>query len=177
MKKVLAAAVMTALALSTAGCGNKDDEKAATAISSSIIKEQKSGQTSSVKLTQKQADCIGKGLVDKIGTEQLQKYDVITKDLKVNKDVTNVKMSSKDATSATDTFFSCADVMGMMKKAMSSSAQMPAEVKACMNKAMTEPAVRKMFVGMFTGDKNASQDLTKSMMQCAAAGVNGHAAN
>lgn len=176
MKKALAAVVLAALTLTTAGCGNKDDEKAASAISGSIMKEQKSGgAASTVQITQKQADCIGNGMVDKIGTDQLQKYGVMTKDLKVNKDVTAVKMSHGDAVSATDTFFNCADVMGMMKKAMDGAGQMPTEVKACMDKALTESAVRQMFVGMFSGDKNASKGLTSSMMKCAALGMNGHA--
>ena len=46
-----------------------------------------------MQVKQKDADCIGNGLVDKVGTEQLQKYGLLTKDLKLNKDVTTVKMS------------------------------------------------------------------------------------
>ncbi|MGZ4436737.1 MAG: hypothetical protein ACXVW6_03810 [Nocardioidaceae bacterium] len=182
MKKTLVAAAIAVLAMTSAcnsnGGGNANgaslsgnDAKAATAISDSIMKEQKSGSTSAMQLKQKDATCIGNGLVNKIGTAQLQKYGIITKDLKLNKDVTTVKMSKNDAESAADTFFGCADVMGMMKKAMESSGQMPPQVKGCMDKALTKDAVHGMFVGMFSGDQNASKPLTGAMMKCAAQGM------
>ena len=53
--------------------------------------------SSLLSLKQKEADCIGKGLVDKIGTDQLKKYKLLTKDNKASKDVTAVKMSAGDA--------------------------------------------------------------------------------
>jgi hypothetical protein len=75
MKKTLAAGLLAALTFLLAGCGSGGDDVAAQSISDSIMKEQKkSGSTTSQFFTMKQkdADCIGKGLVDKIGTDQLQ---------------------------------------------------------------------------------------------------------
>lgn len=172
MKKTLVAVVLAALALTTTGCGNKDDQTAANNISASIMKEQKSGSSQVMQVKQKDADCIGKGLVDKIGTDQLQKYKLLDKNLKMNESVTSVKMSTDDANAAADTFFNCTDVMGMMKNAMEQGGSVPPKVKACMNKALTKDAVHQMFVSMFSGKQDqATQGLQSSLMKCAALGM------
>ena len=172
MKKTLVAVVLAALALTTTGCGNKDDETAAKSISTSIMKEQKSGSTQVMQVKQGDADCIGKGLVDKIGTDQLQKYKLLDKNLKMNENLTSVKMSQKDATSATDTFFDCTDVMGMMHKAMTQGGKVPPQVQACMTKVLTKDAVHSMFVAMFSGQQDqATKSLQASLMKCASMGM------
>ena len=111
MKKTLAALVTAVLALTLSSCGSNDDAKASKAISDSIMKEQKASGSSDVfQMKQEEADCIGDGFVDKIGTDQLQEYKILTKELKPNKDVTGVTMSKDDAKAATDVFFDCTDV-------------------------------------------------------------------
>ena len=168
MKKPLAAAVLVALAMTTTGCGNGDDATAAKSISDSIMKDQQSGTSTVMQVKRKDADCIGNGLVDKIGTQKLQKYGLLTKDLKMNKDVTSVHMSTADAGAAADTFFACTDVMGMMRKAMSGGQPIDPKIKACLNDALTKDAVHSMFVSMFSGkQQEATKGLTKAMMKCA----------
>ena len=98
MKKTLAAAGALLLTFGLSSCGGGGDDAAASqALSDSIMKSQKSGSndaaSSLLDLKQKEADCIGDGLVDKIGTDQLKEYKLITADNKANKDVTAVKMS------------------------------------------------------------------------------------
>ena len=78
MKTTLAAAAATLLALSLSACGaGNDDAEASKAISASIMKSQNaSGNEAAsqlLSLKKKEADCIGDGLVDKIGTDQLQR--------------------------------------------------------------------------------------------------------
>lgn len=179
MKKTLAAAGAVVLALGLSSCGggggsNDDDAAASKALSDSIMKSQKSGNdaaSSLLTLKQKEADCIGDGLVDKIGTDQLQKYKLLTEDNKANKDVTQVKMSKGDAKSATDVLFSCTDVPAMMNKAITSSSQVPAEMKACVTKALNETALRGMFTSVFSGDEaGARQKLIEPVTKCAAPG-------
>ncbi len=172
MKKTLVAAVLAVVAMASTGCGNTDDSTAAKSISDSIMQDQKSGGTSVMSMQRDDADCIGKGLVDKIGTDNLQKYGLLTKDLKMNKNVTSVKMSSDDANSAADTFFGCTDVMGMMKKAMSQGGKIDPKVKACIDKALSKDAVHSMFVSMFSGkQQQATKGLTASLMKCATGGA------
>jgi hypothetical protein len=170
MTKILTAAVLTVLAMSVSACGSNDDAKASKAISASIMKSQKStGSTSSFfSMKKKDADCIGDGLVSKIGTDKLKKYGLLTKGLKTKDSVTDVKMSSGDASSATGVLFKCTDVVGMMKTSLTKSGSVPATMKACVDKALTEGNLRPMFTKIFQGQSAAAQkELTTPLMKCA----------
>lgn len=171
LKKPLAAA-LTVLALgSLAACGDNADATAAKSISDSIVSDQKAGNTQVLNVNRKDADCIGHGLVDRIGTDKLQKYGLLTSDLKMKKDVTSVHMSTPDAKAAADTFFACTDVMKMMHTAMEASTMVTPKVKACMDKALTKPSVHSMFVSMFSGNQGeATRNLSATLMKCAVPG-------
>lgn len=175
MKTSLAAATATLLALTLGSCGSNDDAEASQAISASIMKSQSSSGDSAsqlLSLKKKEADCIGSGLVDKIGTDQLKQYKLLTKDNKAGQDVTRVKMSKGDAESATDVLFGCTDVPGMMKKAMNSSGQVPAQMRGCVDKTLNEQALRGMFTNVFQGnEEQARKDLITPMMKCAQSGA------
>jgi hypothetical protein len=175
MKTSLAVATATLLALTLASCGSNDDAEASQAISASIMKSQSSSGDSGsqlLSLKKKEADCIGSGLVDKIGTDQLKQYKLLTKDNKAGQDVTQVKMSKGDAESATDVLFGCTDVPAMMKKAMNSSGQVPAQMRACVDKTLNEQALRSMFTNVFQGnEEQARKDLITPMMRCARPGA------
>ena len=170
MRKVWTATVLTALALSLSACGSSGDDEAAQNISDSIIKAQKTSSSSSefFSVKRKDADCIGKGLVDKIGTDQLQQYGLLDKDNKVKGNVTALKMSAGDAKAATGVLFDCTDVETMIKKAMASSGTVPKAMKACVDKALTEDNLRSMFTQLFQGDsKAANKALVEPMTKCA----------
>lgn len=170
MTKTLVASVLAVLTLSLAGCGgSSDDAEAAKAISDSIMEEQGKAASDVFVMKREEADCIGEGFVDNIGTEQLQDYGFLTEDLKTADKMSDVKMSAEDAQSAADTLFDCADVQQMMSKAMG---DVPAEAKECLDEVMTEDALRKMFTLMFSGkQEQASQELIQPMMECTASGL------
>jgi hypothetical protein len=172
MKKTLAALVTAVLALGLTSCGSNDDAEATKALSDSIMKSQDSSNASQFfDMKRKDADCIGEGMVDKIGTDQLREYGMLTKDNKAGKDVTAVKMSGDDAKSATDVLFECTDVPGMMQKAVAGSGQVPKEMQACVNKALNEENLRSMFTKVFSGkEKEAQQELIQPMMKCSGQG-------
>ena len=169
MTKTLAAALLAVLALTLSGCGNSGDDQAAKSISDSIMAQQKSGSGSQFfSMKRKDADCIGKGLVDKIGTDKLQKYGLLTKDNKTKDSVTNVKMSGGDAKSTTDVLFSCTDVESMMQTAMDKSGNVPAAMKTCVDKVLNEGNLRTMFTKVFQGQQDEAQKaLISPMMKCA----------
>lgn len=169
MRRTPTIAVLVALAATLSACGGGgDDAKAAEAISDSIVSDQEAG-SDVMQVNREDADCIGDGLVDKIGTEQLQEYGLLTEDLEVDKQVTNVKFSTEDAKAATDTLFDCTDVMGMISKSMPTQG-MDEATRKCFEDVLTEDAVRGMFVNMFSGKQDeASQALVEPMMKCAAA--------
>ena len=171
MRRKSTVAVLVALAATLSACGGAgggDDAKAAKAISDSIVSDQDAG-SDVMQVGREDADCIGDGLVDKIGTDQLQEYGLLTEDLKVDKQVTNVKFSTEDAKAATDTLFDCTDVMGMISKTMPTQG-MDEATRKCFEDVLTEDAVRGMFVNMFSGKQDeASKALVEPMMKCAAA--------
>ena len=173
MKKTLAALVTALLALTVSSCGTNDDAQASKAISAKIMKSQKASQSASqlFSMKQKNADCVGNGLVDKIGTAKLQKYKLLTKDLKAGQDLTAVTMSAGDAKSATDVLFGCADMPGMVQKAVAKSGQVPAAMTTCVNKALDDKNLRVVFTKVFNGKSSeAQQALIKPMMACGLGG-------
>ena len=170
MRRTLAAAGIVALALTATGCGgNNDDAKAAKSLSDKIVSSQKSGASAQFfSLKRKDADCIGKGFVDKIGTDKLQKYGILDKNLKAKQSVDSVKMSAGDATSATDVFFGCVDVTGMVKKEIGNSGQIPQQMQPCVNKTLTDKNLRPVFTKFFEGNQqDAQKSLVQPMMKCA----------
>lgn len=166
---VLPAALL--LALSACGGGN-DDAEAAKAISDSIMasqEDQTGGDAQMFAMPREDADCIGEGFVDEIGTEKLQEYGFLTEDLKAAEDFTNVEMSEGDATAAADTVLGCTDVQAMMSKAMG---EVDAATRECFEEVLTEDALRSLFTKMFSGQQEeAGQELIAPMMECAAPGL------
>ena len=169
MRLARTASVLVALVLSLSACGSNDDAQATQNISDSLVKANKSPQLASpfLSIHRKDADCIAKGLVKKIGTDQLQEYGLLDKDLKV-KNITSLKMSKGDAEAATDIAFGCTDVVAMERKAVTSSGQVPKSMAPCMNKVLTEDNLRSMFVQVFQGDQDAAKkELVQPMLKCA----------
>jgi hypothetical protein len=173
MRNARTTAVLVALVLSLgsllSACGNGDDE-AAQNISDFLVKAQKSPDLVSrfFVVQRKEADCIGKGLVDKIGTDQLQDYGLLDKDNKVKGSVTQLKMASGDAKAATGVLFGCTDVVAMMKKATASSGMVPKNLRPCVDRTITEDNLRVLFTHIFEGDQDAARkDFVEPMTKCA----------
>ena len=117
MTAVLAVLMLALTACGGAAVGGGDDEKASKAIADSIMKEQQTasgGAADVFQMKRAEADCIGDGLVENIGTDKLKEYGFLSKDLKIAKTMENVKMAADDAQAASDTLFDCADVKQMV---------------------------------------------------------------
>jgi hypothetical protein len=173
-KTILATAVLAGLAVSTAGCassssGGDEDAKAAREISNAIVTQQKStqGPAALLAIKRKDADCVGKGLVDKLGTDKLEKYGVLTQDGKAKKGVTDVTMSAADAGSATDVLFGCVDVESRIQKGMAKSGNIAPQVRSCVKKVVTEKTLRSMFSDVFQGRQDATKRLVGPLTKCA----------
>ena len=190
MTKTLTAAVFAVLLLLTA-CGGgsdsdsssastsssaatsattDDDAKAAKSIADSMVAATKSGSSSSqlLSLNQKDADCIGTGMVDKVGTAQLQKYGMLTKDMEAGTAVAGLKMSKADSEATTEVVFGCTDVEKMMSKAINKTGTIPKQVQGCVKKTLTEDRLRPMFTKIFQGKQAAAQkELTTPLLACA----------
>ncbi len=163
---------------SAAGSGSltPQESKAAASIAKSIMNSQQTAGSASqfFSMDQQAADCIGTGLVDKIGTDKLQAYKLLDKDLTSRSSVTDTKMAAGDARAATGVLFGCTDVQGMMKKAITKSGNVTAEMRTCVDEALTEPTLRTMFTQIFRGKPEAAQAaLVAPMMKCATAATSG----
>lgn len=169
MTRATTAAVLAALSLLLVGCGAQDEDKASTAIADSISKAQKSGGPAQLDVTDKEADCIGNGWVETIGTDKLQKYGVLTEDMRAEKLLTEVStLSSTDAESATSVLFDCADIPGIMKKLVAGSNQVPKKMQTCINSALTEKNLRPYLEKNFQGKaEEAQKELAAPMTKCA----------
>jgi hypothetical protein len=169
MRTGTTAAVLAACTLLLGACGGQDDEKASTAIADSISEAQTSGGPAQLDLTGKEADCIGDGWVDEIGTDSLQKYGVLTEDLRAEKLLTEVDtLSPADATSATSVLFDCADVPAIMKRLVAGSRQVPKRMQTCVDSALTEKNLRPYLEKSFQGKvEEARKLLTAPVTKCA----------
>jgi hypothetical protein len=175
MHRALPAAALAALLLGVSGCAGGDggdtDATASKAIADSIMK---SGDSSAKLLSMKRedADCIGKGLVDKVGTEKLRKYGLLTKDNTSKNAINDVSMSPEDAKATTTVLFGCTDVEAMMNSAISQSGNLSKKIKACVTRTLTEDTLRPVFDQMFQGNPDeASKALTGPISKCAVPGA------
>lgn len=149
---------------------SEDDATAAKAIADSFMDAQKSGGSTAqlLRLKRKDADCVGSGMVDEVGTAQLQEYGLLTKDMKVGANISSLKMSKTDAEATSQVLFTCTDVEKMMRDAVAGSGAIPQRVQGCVNRALDEEALRPMFTKIFQGrSAEAQRELTAPLLRCA----------
>lgn len=172
MTKTFGMAVAAVLTLTLGGCGSsaEDDATASRAIADSLIEAQETNSSQMQLFTWKreEADCVGKGLVKEIGTEQLQDYGLLDDELEARSTITGVKMNAEDAASATDVVFGCADVPAMVKGELSQNDDLPARTQKCIAKVMTVATLRPLFEQTFQGNQEAATAaLTEPLSECA----------
>lgn len=163
MKRILGALVCALLLLpAVTACGNGDEDKAKKSLSTLMR-----GEKGSVSMSEKEAECTAGKLVDGVGVERLQKYDILTKDLKANKDPSdNVKMTKKDADAAATAIVECIDLV----KAVTSSAgsKFTPKQKECLAKELTKDSMHTMWSAYFQGKNDeASKALITPVLKCA----------
>lgn len=154
-----------ALALTLAGCGGNDDEaKAAEAISASMM-DAEAGDALTVDQTE--ADCVGEGLVDRIGVEKLQEYGMLTEDLEINESVTGTTLEEADADSAADVIIGCVDAQALFAEQFAGDDSVTPEQQECLNEALDDETLKGMFSLIFQGKEDeATQDLVTPLMAC-----------
>ncbi|GAA1940985.1 hypothetical protein [Nocardioides marmoribigeumensis] len=147
-----------------AGCGTNDDETAAKNIKASILKEQVAGAD----LTGRQAGCLADNIVDKIGVDQLKKYGLLDKDLKVDDKLTDVKLKKDDADAMAASFTGCVDAEGLIEKQFSQAASgMSDKQQQCIKDVLTKDRVEKILSLTFQGKSSQIQeDLRPDLVKC-----------
>lgn len=153
-----------ALSLTLTACGGGGDEaKAAESISQSMMES----SDDSLTVDEKQADCIGKGMVDKIGVDQLKEYGLLNDDLTANESVGEVTMEAKDADGAAETIVGCVDTQKMMADELAADGTLTEEQQKCFSDALDDEAMKKMFSLLFQGkEEEATKDLMGPALSC-----------
>ncbi len=153
------------LALALAACGGSDDDEAASkAIADSIM----DSNDETFEVTQEQADCVGEGMVEDIGTDQLVEYGIITEDNKAADGIESVKMSEDDAQAAADSMQDCADIKEIFTGAMG---ELPEEAQTCIDEKLTDDVLNEFLVAVFMDDQEGgTQNLMTALTECMAAG-------
>lgn len=148
------------LALSLTACGS-DDEAASEAIATSIM----DSNDETFKVSQEQADCIGDGMVEDIGTDQLVDYGLITEDNEAADGIDSVKMSEGDAQAAADVMQDCADIKQIFTDAMGTG--VPEEAASCIDEKLTDDVLNEFLVAVFQDDQEAgTQGLMSALQEC-----------
>lgn len=152
-----------ALSLTLTACGGGDDEQAAEAISASMMEQ----SDTEFPVDEEQADCVGEGLVDEIGVDQLQEYGMLTDDLTVNESVGQVTMEEGDADSAAEVLVGCLDAETMMAEQLGADDTMTEEQRECMADVLDDDALTTLFSLMLQGkEEEATGDLMEPLMAC-----------
>ena len=155
--------VVAVLGLALTACGN-DDEAASKAISTSIM----DSNDESFKVTQEQADCVGDGMVEEIGTDQLIEYKIITDDLEQSDGIDSVEMSEGDAQSAADVMQDCADIKQIFTDQLGGT--LPEEAATCVDEKLTDEVLNEFLVAVFMNDQEAgTQGLMTALQECMSA--------
>lgn len=153
-----------AIALLLGACGGSDDDAASKAISDSIM----DSENQTFEVTQEQADCVGDGMVDGIGTDKLVEYGIITEDNETGDGLDSVKMSEDDAGAAADVMQDCADIREIFTGALQ---DLPEQAQTCINDKLTDEVLRDFLVAVFTDDQEAgTQSMMGALTECMTAG-------
>jgi len=170
MKKL--AAVLCAAALTLSACGNGDDDEAKKNIKAAVLEDETS-LTGGTKPTEEQADCIADGMVDDVGVETLQDYDLLDKDLKINDDANPTDMKEDDADALAGVFVDCIDVEEMFAAQFESGDQdLPEDQQECIKDAIDEDAMKDGLSASFQGEEDEGfTEMQTKMMECVTGGV------
>ena len=162
--RALPAATGLVLLLALAACGTGDDSKAADAISQSLTAENDELFT----VTDEQADCVGEGFVEDIGTDQLTEYGILTEDLDATDEALDIKMDKTDAAAAAEVLVGCTDAAKLFSDAMFQGEDIPEEARACIDQALTEEVVEDFFTATFAKDQELAAEAMGPLQGCMA---------
>lgn len=172
MKKT--AAVLCAAVLTLSACGNDDDDKARENIRTAVLEED-AGLTGGTKPTEEQADCIADGMVDDVGVETLQEYELLNDELEINSDANPTDMEAEDADALAEVFVGCIDVDELFAAQFGSSGQeLTEEQQQCITDAIDEQAMIDGLSASFQGEDDESfTAMQEEMMGCVTGDLGG----
>lgn len=154
------------LLLAVSGCGvggGGDDQKAEEAIADKLM----SSTDGAFSFEQEQADCIGKGMVDEIGVDQMQEIGLLNEDLEAEDSPDGVEMNKEDAEVTADVFMECVDIGDLLQEQMELG-DLPAETADCIDEALSDDVVREFLAAAFQGEdeEGSATALLEPLQEC-----------
>lgn len=161
MKKT--AAVLTAAMLVLSACGNGDDDQARENIKAAVLDEEGSQLTAGTRATEEQADCIADGMVDDVGVETLQEYELLTEELEINDEAAPTDMAAEDADALAGVFVDCIDIEQMFAGQFDTG-ELTDEQQSCITDAIDEDAMKDGLAATFQGETDEGFDAMRDEM-------------
>lgn len=150
---VVATVVVAAAGLSS--CGSDDEAQAVAALKSQIVAN--NSMVSDTAISDEQSTCIARGAVDAITVDRLQDYQILDDRLDVQKRLSEVPLSAKDADALAGVYLECSDaerivedrLVARLAPAGKSKAARRAKITACVRDAVTADVVRDILAQSF----------------------------
>lgn len=163
MDKLAAAAASALLALGVSGCGGQEDEAKAS-MSDSFQQQDVGG----IGVDQEQADCMADGIVDGVGVEQLQEYDILDDDGRVNEDLEDAQLEEQDADTVSAALVDCIGAETIVEEQVVQD-EMTGPQKDCVRDAVGEESLKGLISAGFQGadaSDESVQQLQEDMTTC-----------
>lgn len=120
-----------------------------------------SGEGDDLQLTEDQANCLAPRWVRTVGVDRFKEAGVSPQDIEDDSstiDFAEIKLSESDANKMYDAFGACdVNLRDMMMESMAGD-DVPAAARECMEKVLTEDAIRKLMILGLTGQDDALDD-------------------
>ncbi len=165
MRKTAVVACTAVLVLT--GCGTGDADQAKANIKANIL--DKGSVIAGVEPTEEQAGCLADGMVDEVGVEKLQDYQLLDDDLKVRKDGVPDDMSKDDADALAGVVVQCVDVAKLIEDQLDKqAASLSDEQRTCLSDAIDEDAIKAGLAASFQGEDedNPMNAMRGEMLKC-----------
>jgi hypothetical protein len=161
-----AAALCVALFLLT-GCGSGEDDDAKENIKTSLLEEE-SSVVGDTQLTEEQAECFSDGIVDEVGVDKLQEYEILNEDLEIIENAEPTDMSKDDAEAMAGVMTDCVNMTELIEEQIASSdSELTEEQQSCITDAIDEDAIEEGLAASFQGETdNPMGEMTGALMEC-----------
>ncbi len=120
-------------------------------------------------LTEAQAACVADGAVSGVGLENLQGYDVVTPDLKVNRSLKGVRMRPADADALAAAIADCVDVERLFERQFlqQSGGTLGRAQRRCVRDVVDRVAATRILSAGFQGRRSTDEALQQRLTDCA----------
>lgn len=153
-RRMRALACALAVALPVSSCGDSsDEERAAAALKADMVAN--AGMTSGRAVNARQTTCVAEAMVEQIGVQRLQDYDLLTEDLRADESIQGAQLSKEDARGLAQVFTDCMDVERLMERQIIRGLDLPARQQRraarCVRQGVTADEVTRTMALEFQG--------------------------